>query len=92
MPKVMFIHDNIEIEVPEGTSLQEAVEMAGATLPFGCRLGSCGTCRCLVVEGMENVNALTEEEQELFESLTHVHTNERLGCQITIQGDVKIQS
>lgn len=92
MPKVTFLHDNITIEVEKGSTLQDAVERAGATLPFGCRMGSCGTCRCLVVEGMENINELTNEERDLFETLTHIHPNERLGCQLVIKGDVKIQS
>lgn len=92
MAKVTFLHDKSSIEVPIGTKLMHAVEMAKATLPFGCRQGSCGTCRCLVIEGTENLNALTAAEQDLFETLTSVHPNERLGCQIIVNGDVKIQS
>lgn len=92
MPKVTFLHDNIMIEVEKGALLQDVAEKAGATLPFGCRMGSCGTCRCLIMEGVENLNALTDEERDLFETLTHVHPNERLGCQLVINGDVKIQS
>jgi len=92
MPKVIFLQDGIEIEIPEGTSVQDAVEQSGATLLFGCRMGSCGTCRCLIMEGMENLNGLTDEEQALFETLTSVHPNERLGCQLIVQrGTVKIQ-
>lgn len=92
MPKVTFLHDKITIEVPIGTKITHAVEMAKATLPFGCRQGSCGTCRCLVIEGIENTNPLTSAEQDLFETLTSVHPNERLGCQLVVMGDVKIQS
>ena len=92
MPKITFVHDNITVEVDAGSSIQDAVEKSGASLPFGCRMGSCGTCRCLVVEGMENVNALTDEESDLFESLTHLHPNERLACQLVVHGDVKIQA
>ena len=92
MPKVTFLADHLTIEVPVGTTVQSAVEMAKANLPFGCRLGSCGTCRCIVTEGSENVNSLTEAENELFESLTSVGRNERLACQLTILGDVTIQS
>ena len=92
MAKVTFLHDKKSIEVPIGTRLMHAVEMAKATLPFGCRQGSCGTCRCLVIEGMENTNPPTAAEQDLFETLTSVHPNERLGCQLVVNGDVRIQS
>jgi ferredoxin len=92
MPIVTFLQDKITIEVPLGTPVMAAVEQAKATLPFGCRLGSCGTCRCIVVVGAENVNALTQDEEALFENLTHVATNERLACQLIINGDVSIQA
>lgn len=92
MPKVTFLPDNISIEVDSGTTVQDATEKAGASLPFGCRMGSCGTCRCLVTAGIENVNAMTEAENDLFESLTSVGKTERLGCQLVINGDVTIQS
>lgn len=92
MPKVTFLHDKITIEVKSGTTIQDAVERAKASLPFGCRLGSCGTCRCVVVVGAQNVNPLTQAEHELFETLTSVGRNERLGCQLVVLGDVAIQS
>lgn len=92
MPKVTFAHDKITVDVPVGTSVQDAVAKAKASLPFGCRLGSCGTCRCLIVSGAENINPLTEAERDLFENLTSVGRNERLGCQLTVLGDVVIQS
>lgn len=91
MPKVTFItDDNLEIEVSKGTSMQDAAEEALASLPFGCRSGSCGTCRLNVIEGMENLNPMTDREKDLFENLTEVDSQERLGCQIEINGDVKI--
>ncbi len=92
MPKVTFLHDKITVEVAAGSSLQDAVANSAATLPFGCRMGSCGTCRCLIVSGHENVNELTEAENDLFDNLTSVGEHERLGCQLIIKGDVAIQS
>lgn len=92
MPKVVFTNENIEIEVEAGTSLQDAAEKAGSTFPFGCRRGSCGTCRCFVTKGLENVNAKTDSEDFLFQTLTAVEDHERLGCQLIIQGDVEIEA
>lgn len=92
MPKVTFSHDKITIEVAVGTTIQAAVEISGATLPFGCRRGSCGTCRCIISEGMENLNGLTGPENDLFETLTSVGAKERLACQLIVHGDVVIQA
>lgn len=92
MPRVTFLRDNLTVEVPMGASLKDVVDQCGASLPFGCRIGTCGTCRCVIIEGMENLNAMTPEEKEMFESFTSVGKNERLGCQLTIlKGHVKIQ-
>lgn len=92
MAKITFTHDKITIDVPPGTTVQMAVEMAKSSLPFGCRHGSCGTCRCIIVSGMENLNNLTKQENDLFETLTSVGAKERLACQLIINGDVVIQS
>ena len=80
------------MEVTKGTRIQDIVEQVGASLPFGCRMGSCGTCRVLIEHGMQNLNPKTQEEEDLFETLTSVGDNERLGCQLIVNGDVKIHS
>ena len=91
--KVKFLKNNAQVEVPTGMKLTDIVEeFASDGLDFGCKMGSCGTCRCLIAEGMENVNPLTEAEADLFETLTVVHSNERLGCQVVVNGDVTIQA
>mgnify|MGYP000048905056 CR=1 FL=1 len=60
MPRVRFANDDLEIEVPPGTTLSLAAQEASATLGFGCRAGTCGTCadgqECLA-EGLCAVTA-----------------------------------
>lgn len=90
--KVTFLQDNLTISVPKGTKLVDVIENNDVSLPLACRMGSCGTCRCLVMEGLKNVNEMTDAEADLFETLTSIHPNERLGCQLVVMGDVKIQS
>lgn len=92
MPKVTFVRDSLTVEVEKGATIRDIVDDCGASLPFGCRQGSCGTCRCIIEEGMENLNPLTQQENDLFETLTSVGKKERLGCQLIILGDVKIRS
>ena len=92
MVKIEFVTEKLIVEVEKGTTLRDAVDTHGSAFPFGCRMGSCGTCRCIIVEGFENLNPLTQEEEDLFETLTSVGAKERLGCQLIINGDVKIRS
>ncbi len=91
MPKVSFLQENISVEVPEKTPLIEVIEKSGSHIPFGCRRGSCGTCRIHIKNGAQSLNSLTEAERDLFATLMHVASDERLACQLTIQsGDVEI--
>lgn len=92
MPKVNFTHDNRVVDVEDGASLIDIVENHQINFMFGCRMGSCGTCRCLIEEGMENLNPKTAAENDLFDTFTSVGLAERLGCQLVIKGDVKIRN
>jgi CDP-4-dehydro-6-deoxyglucose reductase len=37
--------------VPEGDTLLQAALDAGLTLPYGCRNGACGACKCKLLDG-----------------------------------------
>lgn len=41
---ISFLNSEIEAECDGGTPILEAGEDAGATLPYGCRMGICHTC------------------------------------------------
>ena len=79
MPKVNFVSEKKEIEVPAGSNLRQEAKMAGIELYNGmdhylnCRgLGLCGTCRVLVKSGMENLNKKTFMEKLNPVSYTHL--------------------
>ena len=80
----LIINDE-EIEVKPNEKIVDAIEEAG--VPIGCSNGVCGTCEVEVLEGAENLNDLTEEEEDLG-----MEGNKRLGCQCTIKsGTVKLE-
>lgn len=86
MAKLIFDHNGEEVELPDGSLIAEACEEAG--VPFACTEGVCGTCVIEVKEGMENLNAPTQEEQDFLGEGT---CDERLACQCKIKkGTVKI--
>lgn len=87
MAKLIFDHNGDEIELSEEAPIAEACEEAG--VPFACTEGVCGTCVIEVVEGMENLSAPTQEEQDFLGDAT---CDERLACQCKIKkGIVKIK-
>ena len=56
-----------DVPTPEGMSILDAAQMAGADLPFACKGGVCCTCRAKLVEGEVEMDvnfALTEAETE----------------------------
>lgn len=69
MPKVVFVNEKQELEVPAGANLRQEARKAGiaihgtilsflnpVTNVLNCRgNGLCGTCRVLVKKGMENL-------------------------------------
>ena len=71
--------DQKEVQTPDGEKIIPACEELG--VPFACQDGICGTCRSEVLEGMENLNELTEAEKNMG-----VSGNERLMCQCKIKG------
>lgn len=86
MAKLIFDHNEEEIELNDGAAIAEACEEAG--VPFACTEGVCGTCVIEIKDGKENLTDPTQEEQDFLGGGTCA---ERLACQCKIkQGSVKI--
>ena len=100
MPKVVFVNEKREIEVPQGANLRKAAQEAGIQLyPWLHRLlnchglGLCGTCKVLVKKGMENLSPKGGLERfKLATMMSYIgHENEmRLACQVEVQGDCSV--
>lgn len=73
-----------------GASFVDVVEASGADVTFGCRNGTCGTCRIRVESGFENLSPAAREERDFLESI-EAGPKERLGCQVCVQGNCTIQ-
>ena len=92
MPKVRFIKEKLEVDVPEGSTILEAARAAGA--PEGDRCGgvcACSTCHVYVVEGFDNTSEIEDEEFDILDKAFDVRMESRLGCQARIQGDIAVE-
>ncbi|NWJ41756.1 MAG: (2Fe-2S)-binding protein [Geothrix sp.] len=89
MVKVHFRLEDLLVEAPAGTSLQRIADAASADITFGCRTGSCGTCRVRVMEGLSHCSEMGPEERDFLGGL-NAPPDQRLACQVTVLGDVAI--
>jgi 2Fe-2S ferredoxin len=86
MPKVRFSDQDIEIEVPVGSSILQAAKRAKA--PEGDACGgvcACSTCHVYVEQGAELLSEAEEDEEDVLDKAFDVKLTSRLGCQAKIQ-------
>ena len=94
MPKVRFLNEFVESDVPAGTTLLEAAQRAGVAVHrgfwarFHCRgLGFCGSCKMWV----SSPEAL--DPPGLLERIRYtVRGALRLGCRARVRGDVDVRT
>jgi ferredoxin len=92
MPIVRFVKENLEVDVPEGTTILEASRRAGA--PEGDRCGgvcACSTCHVYVVDGFDNTSEIEDEEFDILDKAFDVRMTSRLGCQAKVVGDIAVE-
>jgi ferredoxin len=88
--QIHFLLEDLLVEAPIGMPLQEIADASGADISFGCRTGSCGTCRVRIAEGLENCSEPGPEERDFLKGL-NAPPDQRLACQVIVQGDVTIE-
>lgn len=77
--------------VEEGKTLLEAAVEMGLSIQHKCGGNStCGTCRVIVEEGMENLSPLNDRETALLDE-AKIAKNYRLACQSKVHGPVTAQ-
>ena len=102
MPKVRFVNEKREIEVPEGANLRQEAMKAGVNLyPLlykwtNCRgHGLCASCRVLIRKGTENVQPMGGFEKcRLALSMVYIGNEDkmRLACKCQVQGDLEVET
>ena len=88
VPKVEFqgvgMARDKQVDAPEGGDLVDLCDQVLAPIPFSCRSASCGTCQVVVLEGMEFLEAPSDDERELLELLDGPDDS-RLACQARVK-------
>ncbi len=92
MPRVRFLDQAVEAEVPIGTSILAAAQGVGA--PEGSACGgvcACSTCHVYVEKGSELLSEASEDEEDILDKAFDVRMNSRLGCQAKILRDGAVE-
>jgi len=92
VPRVRFVEQSLEVDVPVGTTILEAARQAGA--PEGDTCGgecACSTCHVYVGAGQELLSEAEEDEEDALDKAFDVRENSRLGCQARIEKDGLIE-
>lgn len=91
MAKVVFVTTDgeVNVEVPEGTSLLDAGLNNGVDIEYSCKDGVCGVCQVKILEGEHQLSEPdTDEIDVLFD---RIDDGVRLACKAIIHGDVKVK-
>ncbi|MBU7315897.1 2Fe-2S iron-sulfur cluster-binding protein [Paenibacillus oleatilyticus] len=74
------------VEPVTGFTILDLALKAEVDWGFSCMRGTCSRCRCQVSEGMEHLNAPTEEELDNLEP-DELEQGFRLGCQAKVKSE-----
>ena len=88
--RVRFLPEDLLVEAPAGTALQAIADAAGADLTFGCRSGSCGTCRVRILAGLEHCSPMEREERDFLRGM-EAPQDQRLACQVSVLDDITVE-
>lgn len=88
--QVRFLPEDLLVQAPWDTPLQAIADAAGADLTFGCRTGSCGTCRVRVASGLDRCSEVTAEERDYLRAIG-APEDHRLACQVRVLGPIEVE-
>ncbi|HEX7964687.1 MAG TPA: CDP-6-deoxy-delta-3,4-glucoseen reductase [Gammaproteobacteria bacterium] len=85
---VTLMPEEKRFQVEDGETVLAAALRHGIHLPYGCRTGSCGTCRAHVLEGKTAYPA----GAPLALTALEVHAGESLLCRAVPETDLKVEA
>ena len=89
--KLTVANDDVELEISAAISILNTLLRAGVKIDHRCGgRAQCGTCRCRILKGMENLSPIRERERMKLDKFPD-NDDLRLACQTFAHGDVTIE-
>lgn len=84
--------ESIELPIVEGESVLDVCLDNGIELQHNCGgVCGCSTCQVYVNKGMDNVQEISDKEEDFIDRAINPRINSRLGCQcVLIDGDLEV--
>jgi ferredoxin len=90
MVNITFINNNEKVvSAPENSNLLRVSIKEQGGIPFKCGGGLCGTCKCLIEEGLENTDKIKPKERKHLRA-EDFEAGYRMACQTFVTGNVKV--
>jgi ferredoxin len=87
MAYVRLLPTGVSVEARPGQRLLDVLDRAETPVfRTACRAGNCGACRLTVLQGAAELRPPSSREYATLLNL-HAGPDERLGCQVVLQGD-----
>ncbi len=85
-------HDSVELAIAEGESVLDVCLENGIELQHNCGgVCGCSTCHIYVNKGMDNIQEISEKEEDFIDRAVNPRITSRLGCQcVIIDGDIEV--
>lgn len=82
----------VELPIAEGESVLDVCLDNGIELQHNCGgVCGCSTCQVYVNSGMDNIQEISEKEEDFIDRAVNPRINSRLGCQcILISGNIEV--
>lgn len=92
MPKVKFLPLDKEVEVAEGTVLLDAALNNNIKINHNCGGNcACSTCHVHIEKGLESLNKMSEDEQDMLDEAEDADEFSRLACQCKVVSDLIVR-
>ncbi|KKW67343.1 2Fe-2S ferredoxin [Lampropedia cohaerens] len=93
LPHAELAPEGVEIEVPAGTSVCEALLENGIPIEHACEMVcACTTCHVIVRKGYASLNEPEEQEEDMLDKAWGLEPQSRLSCQaIVAQEDLTVE-
>jgi 2Fe-2S ferredoxin len=85
-------HDTIELPIAEVESVLDVCLENGIELQHNCGgVCGCSTCHVYVNKGADNIQEISDKEEDFIDRAVNPRISSRLGCQcVIIDGDIEV--
>jgi len=92
MPKIQFLPEGVEVEVPAGKTLLDAALDNNIRIDHNCGGNcACSTCHVVIEEGFDTLNEITEDEEDMLDEAENLTETSRLACQCKVTANLVIK-